>query len=178
MKKRILLLVGLLLFVCGTVYATTIKDDMVFEGAIEFKGAVEFEGTVTNTDALYRSAVSPVATKNVGITVDGTEGDLYLIACDQNVETYGCGDGQGPSDNAGVTVTLATPTAALNGWEPTFVKVGTGATDFFLWAGGAKFDSGTTDNKTLDAAFDWITVQCYYESATEYGYIIKGYGNK
>lgn len=145
--------------------------------------------TVTVTSATY--------TSGVGYVMDGTEGDVILIDASPLGVVNSCSSGVsgvGPQDGAGVTVQLATVTAALDGKVWTFVNT-TGTTDMFLYAPGMTISGGTpvsqsaphqtsgnfpggisscTDFLTADGVGDTLTVVAKYNSAVSY-YIINHY---
>lgn len=127
--------------------------------------------TTTTLDAsgtIYQKVVTPTFATGVGYSITGTEGNIFLInstlvVADQCSTT-------GPSDQAGVTVILPAPTAALDGAEFTIIKSDTGASDVFLYSAGLPIDqaSKTTDALTIAAQGDAVTVVANYNSAVSY----------
>lgn len=153
---------------------------------IEDGADFDIETPADHSKAIYESATSPTATAGVGYVIAGTEGNVFFIGAQPQVDVDECEYGVGPDDGAGVTVVLPTPTEALGGWESTYIKHDSGGTDVFLTVSGTSgmyaIDSGTTDGTidsgtfALDAQWDYITVQLVYIDSGASRYIIKERG--
>lgn len=168
----------------------TTKVVLGSDGSFTAESNVTITGYLDMGSSIRKSATSPTATANVGYIISGNY-DLYLIDTDPKVDISGCSQGggssSGPVSTAGVTVTLPAPSAALNGWNPTFYKIDSGATDmFFVVSGGSNVgygyvmyggdgNSGVTNGDLwvgaldLDGFTDRIKFQYYYVSSSVSG---------
>ena len=118
--------------------------------------------------AIVQKMVTPSITSGTGFVIAGTEGRTYLINTTVNEGTSDTTIG--PADGAGNTVTLPTPTQALDGAIFTIIKSDSGATDIFIYSSELPIGnaSGTTDALTIDALGDAITVQASYGTGVSY----------
>lgn len=161
------------------------SSPIVLEGATEDA----YETTITVTDPTSDNTITFPdgtgtlmfgASKSLSATVGYTAGTgLSISAADiMAYRTFyinsvnigeSCAKGIGPSDQVGVTVVLATPTAKIDGIPFSIVNT-SGTTDFFVYASGLPIDtaSGTTDALTADGEGDVITLIPRYNSAVSY----------
>ena len=186
--KKILgwVLVAVLAVAIPLAYGTVVKDDMDYEGTNTHTGTMTRTGAYTqtgdytltgdldlNTGRFTQQTVTSSYTAGTGFSITGTdEGSIFLINSGLMTETVVIGPGHlGPTDNAGVTVSLAAPTAATDGMILHIIKSDSGATDIFLHVVGSlpiKTTSGTTDVLAIDAQGDIVTVLADHLSAVSY----------
>ncbi len=147
----------------------------------------DITGTRSHSASVYLSGTSPVPVAKIGYTLTGLEGNtFYIDATATGINLDECEYGVGPTDGAGVTVYLPTPTEALAGHKITLVKIDSGSTDIFAAVSGTsgmyKIDSGTTDGSTddgtyaVDAQYDWITFELAYIDSGTSPWVIVGRG--
>jgi hypothetical protein len=109
------------------------------------------------------------STYGFNITLAESASIYKIDVSDATNSSAGAMDSYSVSDRltAGTTVTLPTPTEALNGTVFTILKIDSATTDLVLWAGGLPIVSGTTD-QDMDAIGNSMTLMADYNSAVSY----------
>ena len=121
--KKVFLVLAVVLLGAGIAWATTIKEDMKFEGRVtidnpqdinsgvsvsgvscsgnvgvdgntSISGTLSVTGAASMESAIYKSSVSPSATANVGVTITGLY-DVYNLSVDWDVDLSGTSQGGG-----------------------------------------------------------------------------------